>query len=112
MSRLIRDLVIAVLAVVVIVGVVIATPPIFFFNVTVSGTASTGSEGAPAANVTFVDEKGVPYVATVTGGTYSITLMNGDTYSLYVVYESGGNCTAGSLNLNTLGWTQKVNATC
>ena len=96
---------------VVVVGVIVATPPIFFFNVTVSGSASTAN-GAAAANVTFVDENGVPYVANVTAGSYSINLQNGHTYTVFVVSAAGGNCTSATLNLNTLGWAQAWDASC
>jgi hypothetical protein len=111
-----RNALYAVLGVVIVVGVVLATPPILFFNVTVSGTASA-SPGASPVNVTFFDENGAPYVApTGAGGAYSISLQNGHTYNVEVVYSMlnapGGNCSAGILNLNTLGWAQTNDWSC
>jgi hypothetical protein len=115
-SHLLRNLVILGAAIFFAVGAVVATPPIFFFNVTVSGTVSVSKPGATPTAVTFVDENGVPYVAAVgPAGAYSISLMNGHTYLVYVGYSVGGvagNCTAPTLNLNTLGWSQSLNLSC
>ena len=116
--HLLRDAIIAACAFLVITGVIIATPPIFFFNVTVTGTASVAKAGAVATGVSFVDENGVPYVAALNPtGNYSISLQNGHTYSVFVVYTGvdaagGANCSAGSLDLNTLGWTQTNSWSC
>ena len=113
-SHLARNLIIVGAAVFFSVGAVVATPPIFFFNVTVSGAAHATKPGVVPAGVTFVDENGIPYPAPVgSTGTYSISLQNGHTYSVYVVYGgAGGNCSAGTLVLNTLGWTQTLDAAC
>ncbi|MDE1858519.1 MAG: hypothetical protein KGI26_05600 [Thaumarchaeota archaeon] len=113
-SHLVRNLIILGAAVFFSVGAVVSTPPIFFFNVTVSGAAHVAKPGAVPADVTFVDENGIPYAASVgSAGTYSISLQNGHTYSVYVVYGgAGGNCSAGTLALNTLGWTQTLAAAC
>ena len=100
------------------VGAVLSTPPILFVNVTVKGTAQAAVVGATPRNVTFVDENGASYVAPVgSDGTYSISLMNGHTFSVYLGYAansaSGGiNCTAGTLNLNAFGWTQEFDVSC
>ncbi|MDG7010909.1 MAG: hypothetical protein JRN57_02190 [Nitrososphaerota archaeon] len=115
-SHLLRNAIIVFAAVFFSVGAVVATPPILFFNVTVSGTASRA--GATATNVTFVDENGIPYPAAVgASGTYSISLQNGHTYLVYVGYSTAGNaaganCSAGTLILNTLGWSQTLDASC
>ena len=95
-----------------------ATPPIFFFNVTVSGTATVAKTGAIPTAVTFVDENGVQYPAAVgPQGGYSINLQNGHTYTVYVGYSlvdnaAGANCTAPTLILNTLGWSQGFDPAC
>lgn len=111
-SHLLRNVIIVAFAIVFSVGVVVATPPIFFFNVTVSGTASPGTRAGAPSHVTFVDENGLFYNATVSQGSYSINLQNGHNYLLYVVFATGGNCSAGSINLNTLGWSQALDISC
>jgi hypothetical protein len=117
-SHLLRNAVIVAAAVFFSVGAVVATPPILFFNVTVSGTASVARAGAAPSAVTFVDENGIPYAAAVgPDGSYSISLQNGHTYSVYVGYSlensaAGANCSAGTLELNTLGWSQTLNPSC
>lgn len=116
-SHLLRNLIIVGAAIFFSVGAIVSTPPIFFFNVTVSGTASVARSGATPTSVVFSDENGILYPAAVgSGAGYSISLQNGHTYSVYVVYalgsQAGGNCTAGTLVLNTLGWTQTLDASC
>lgn len=117
-SHVLRNVIIVAAAVFFSVGAVVATPPIFFFNVTVSGTASVAKAGASPTSVTFVDENGIPYAAAVgEAGSYSISLQNGHTYSVYVGYAlgnnaAGANCSSGSLELNTLGWSQALDPSC
>ncbi|MDG6990197.1 MAG: hypothetical protein JRM99_02115 [Nitrososphaerota archaeon] len=113
-SHLLRNVVIVLAAIFFSVGAVTSSPAILFFNVTVSGTASAAKAGAVPTGVTFVDENGVLYPAAVgSAGTYSISLQNGHTYLVYVVYGgAGGNCSAGTLNLNALAWTQTLDASC
>ncbi len=89
-GHLLRNVVIVTFAVLFSVAVVIATPPIFFFNVAVSGTASPGTHPGTPTHVTFVDENGLFYNATIRQGSYSINLQNGHNYLLYVVFAAGG----------------------
>lgn len=100
------------------VGAVVATPPIVFVNVTVTGTAHAGPAGSVPTGVTFVDENGVPYTALVgSGGVYSLSLMNGHTFTVFIEYSAPGGgpegkCSAGSLALNTLGFSQTFDVSC
>jgi hypothetical protein len=109
-SHLVRNALFGAFVVIFCVGAVVSTPPIFFFNVNVSGHA-TALAGTPV-RVTFEDENGFLYPAPVSSGSYSITLQNGHYYQVFVVYAAGGNCTWGTLNLNTLGWSQTLDASC
>jgi hypothetical protein len=117
-SHLLRNVIIVLAVVLFTVGGVLVEPPVLFFNVTVSGTATLATHGATPVNVTFVDENGVPYVAKVgAGGNYSISLMNGHLFTVYIVYSTlagsaGSNCSAGSLNLYNLGWTMSYDVSC
>jgi hypothetical protein len=96
------------------VGVIIAVIAIYFLfmvatkpkEVLVSGTVTTTGTGTSPQMVTFTSMRnGKTYVANANGGSYSISLPNGDSYSVTITWKflgiTGGNADAGTLNLDT-----------
>lgn len=81
-------------------------------EVTLTGTVTTTGANTRPEKITFTSSTtGNTYVATASGGgnpaTYTITLPNGDTYTVTITWVNtilgiiGGNANAGTLNLNT-----------
>jgi len=104
------------IAIGVIVIVIVAGVALYFiFNtvgigkpkdVLVVGFVTTARSATTPETITFTSlRNGETYVASATGGTYAITLPNGDSYSVTITWEShgvtGGTANAGTLNLDT-----------
>jgi hypothetical protein len=79
-------------------------------EVTLTGTVTTTGTGTTPEKITFTSVRDETiYVAAVTGGnpgTYSISLPNGDSYSVKITWKilglvTGGDADAGTLNLDT-----------
>jgi hypothetical protein len=117
-GHLLRNVLIVFFAILISFAAVSSSPAIVFFNVTVSGTVHVAASGATPDNVVFVDENQVPYVAQAgPGGSYSISLMNGHTFTVTVEYSLAGksagyNCTAATLDLNALGYGATYDPSC
>jgi hypothetical protein len=69
-----------------------------------SGGASTTTYGTSAESISFTGTSGGPITATISGGSYSITLPNEMSYTVQIQYSDafgGGTCTASSsFNVN------------
>lgn len=110
------------IAITVVVILIIAGVAIYYLyntvgigkpsQVTLTGTVTTTGSYTRPEKLTFTSvTSSNTYVAACSGGgnpaTYTITLPNGDTYTVTIVYVNtlvgifGGNANAGTLNLNT-----------
>jgi len=88
-------------------------------SVTVSGSVSTSGSGTTGTNVIFTSSSGSAYPASISGGSYSVTLPNKDTYSATVQWSGQyawqtGSCNVGSFSLNNGpgATTQQQNFNC
>ena len=79
-------------------------------EVALTGTVTTTGTGTTPEKITFTcNRDGMIYVTTVSGGnpgTYTISLTNGDSYSVTITWKilgivTGGDADAGTLNLDT-----------
>lgn len=108
------------IAAAVIIVIVIAMVSIYILSqtpgigkpkeVTLTGTVTTTGTGTSPEKITFTcNRDGMTYVTAVYGGnpgTYTISLPNGDSYSVKITWKilgiiTGGDADAGTLNLDT-----------
>jgi len=86
-------------------------------DVTLTGTVTTTGTGTTPQKITFTNlSNQEAYVAACNGGnpsSYSITLPNGNNYSVIITWKflgvTGGNATAGTLNLDSSSSTMIEN---
>jgi len=72
-------------------------------QVTVTGKFSTNGLFTSASSINFVSlNTGISYPSQVSGGSYTITLLNTDTYVVkihWTTFINSGDCTAGTIPL-------------
>jgi len=82
-------------------------------DVTISGIVSVAGIGRSPEKITFTSLTNEhTYVQDTAGNSYSISLPNGDSYSVTITYTillSTGNTDAGTLNLRTLSSSATYN---
>ena len=85
-------------------------------EVGLSGNVESKTPLTTASQIRFVAESGITYPAKVIGGTYSVSLPNGQIYQVEIDYSinpiGAGSCHAGQLFLDTMALAKLVGWAC
>jgi len=95
---------IVIIVIIVVIEVVTGVPGIMKPKVvTLTGTVTTTGTGTTPERITFTSYKtGSTYVVAVYDHSYSIQLLNGETYKVKITYKFLGLVTVGEADAGTL----------